>query len=138
MNSPYDMSESENLIAKLFELTRDGKIRWTGTNAVPRTGMVTQQFFAGLDNDVETSIWTNNKASGFRVMEKSTPDPSVIMMPSISGRDLVAISIDHDHDAEQGPLYVLLMALLELARRSVDKVEPKIDRVKEYLDKLAV
>jgi hypothetical protein len=59
-------------------------------------------------------------------------------MPGIPGRDLVAISIDHDHDAKQGAIYVLLVALLELARRSVDKVEPKIDRVKQYLEKLAV
>jgi hypothetical protein len=60
------------------------------------------------------------------------------MMPNIPGRDLVAISIDHDHHTEQGAIYVLLMGLLELARRSVDKVEPKIDRVKLYLEKLAV
>jgi hypothetical protein len=138
MNSPYEMSESEKLIEKLFELTRDGKIKWNYANAVPRIGEITQQFFTTLDDDLDASIWTNNKGAGFHVTEKNTQEPAVTMMPSISSRTLVAISIDHDHGAEQGATYVLLMALLELARRSVDKVEPKIDRVKHYLEKLAV
>lgn len=138
MNSPYDISESKVLIDKLFQLTRDGKIKWNYASAVPRTGVITQQFFVGLDDDMEASIWTSNKSAGFRVAEKNAQDPAAAMMPSIPGRDLVAISIDHDHDAELGSIYVLLMALLELARRSVDKVEPKIDRVKQYLEKLAV
>jgi hypothetical protein len=138
MNSPYDMSESEYLIDKLFQLTRDGKIKWNYVSAVPRTGTITQQYFVGLDNDAEASIWTNGKSAGFRVAEKNAQDPAVVMMPNIPGRDLVAISIDHDHHTEQGAIYVLLMGLLELARRSVDKVEPKIDRVKLYLEKLAV
>jgi hypothetical protein len=132
------MSESENLIDKLFQLTRDGKIVWTYATGVPRTGTITQQFFVSLDNDVEASIWTNSKSAGFRLIEKKDQNPAVIAMPGIPGRDLVAISIDHDHDAKQGAIYVLLVALLELARRSVDKVEPKIDRVKQYLEKLAV
>ena len=138
MNSPYDMSESRNLLDKLFQLTRDGKIRWNYASTAPRTGAITQQYFVGLDNDAEASIWTNAKSAGFRVTEMNAQDPDLTMMPSIAGRDLVAISIDHDHDAEQGAIYVLLMGLLELARRSVDKVEPKIDRVKQYLEKLAV
>jgi hypothetical protein len=50
----------------------------------------------------------------------------------------VAISIDHENGPSQGEIYVNLISLLELVRRSVDKVEPKLDRVKQYLDKLAV
>jgi hypothetical protein len=46
--------------------------------------------------------------------------------------------VDHEEGPTLGETYINLMALLELARRSVDKVEPKIDRVKQYLDKLAV
>ena len=138
MNSTYDMSESRNLLDKLFQLTRDGRIKWTYASNVPRTGAITQQYSVGLDNDAEASIWTNAKSAGFRVTEVNAQEPAVVMMPSIVGRDLVAISIDHDHDAEQGATYVLLMGLLELARRSVDNVEPKIDRVKQYLEKLAV
>jgi len=55
-----------------------------------------------------------------------------------SGRDLVAISIDHENGPTHGEIYVNLISLVELARRSVDKVEPKIERVKQYLEKLAV
>jgi hypothetical protein len=138
MNSPYEMSESGKLIEKLFELTRDGKVKWTYSNAVPRIGEITQQFFTTLDDDLDASIWTNNRGAGFLITEKNTHEPAVTMMPSISRRDLLAISIGHDHDAEQGAVYVLLMALVELARRSVDRVEPKIDRVKQLLEKLAV
>lgn len=138
MNSTYDVAESKDLIDKLFQLTRDGKIKWNYADFAPRTGAITQQFFVGLDNDVEACIWTNSKSAGFRVAEKNAQDPGLIRMPVIPGRDLVAISIDHDHDAEHGAVYVLLMALLELVRRSVDKVEPKINRVKQYLEKLAV
>ena len=74
------------------------------------------------------------------VIYTSNPDVPFVpaQPPPISERDLVSISIDHDHGAAQGAIYVMLMALLELARRSEDKIEPKIDRVKQYLDKLAV
>jgi hypothetical protein len=53
-------------------------------------------------------------------------------------RDLISIAISHVGGPTRGEIYVNLVSLIELARRASDKVEPKIDRVKQYLDKLAV
>jgi hypothetical protein len=138
MNTPYDFTESAALLEKLFGLTRDGKIEWQRNNLVSRTSEIMTTCRTTLDKDLDALIWSNDKAAGFRLSEK--PDEALYIpeISAISGRDLLSISINHDHSAEQGAIYVLLMGLLELARRSVDKIEPKIDRVKQYLDKLAV
>lgn len=137
MNSSYEMSEATDLIEKLFQLTRNGKIQWSMINTAPRPAFVTRQYFTPLEGMLEASIWENNRAAGFRLFERRGEEKDTVM-PAIAERDLVAISIEHDHDASLGPIYTMLMALLELARRAEDKVEPKVDRAKQYLDKLAV
>jgi len=138
MNTPYDFTESAALLEKLFGLTRDGKIEWQRNNLVSRTSEIMTTCRTTLDKDLDALIWSNDKAAGFRLSEKPDEASYIPEISAISGRDLLSISINHDHGAEQGAVYVLLMGLLELARRSVDKVEPKIDRAKQYLDKLAV
>lgn len=158
MNTTYDLNESEILIAKLLGLTRDGKIEWTQDKL--RVSIIdesTIRYRAELEGILEVVIWSSSKAAGFRLIEKlaqSSEAPSspgtpgilgrIPQMPvirgssSISERDLIAISIDHEEGPSRGELYVNLMSLLELARRFADKIEPKVDRVKQYLDKLAV
>jgi hypothetical protein len=167
MNTSYDLTESRILIDKLIRLTRDSKIEWaqrrsasfpkmarfhTTINQVPGASPFSP------DEDLEALVWSTDKAAGFRLFE-TTVEPSAPSQPSsstgrlyvqskdrvvyggladVSERDLVAVSIDHENGPSHGGVYVSLMSLLELARRSVDKVEPKIDRVKQYLDKLAV
>lgn len=136
MNTPYEISESSNLIEKLLNLTRDGKIEWTTLQIVPRAGEMTRQYFTPLEGSLEVSVWENHRAAGFRLIDKSIQEPAMRVIAVVPERDLLSISIDHEHDADLGPLYTMLMALLVLARRTIDKVEPKIDQVKQYLDKL--
>lgn len=155
MNTPYDLKESALLIAKLVALTRDGKVDWREQKLVAHElGPVTTRYFSGLEGNSEALVWSTDKSVGFKVFEKvsgalltlpswgriSNPDVPFDSAPrmSVPERDLVSISIDHEDGPSRGELYVNLMSLLELARRSSDKIEPKIERVKEYLDKLAV
>ncbi|MGH9604232.1 MAG: hypothetical protein ACRD3N_00895 [Terracidiphilus sp.] len=149
MNTAYDMTESATLITKLLRLTRDNKIEWTQKTSIglPEMG----QYQTTIDGDLRSLVWSTNKAAGFRLSEKVPVPPvparadvvvgvlgSIAKMAGPPERDLIAISIDHDDGSSRGELYVNLMSLLELARRSADKIEPKIERLKEYLDKLAV
>ena len=149
MNTAYDLTESSILIAKLLRLTRDAKIEWAERRAFGLPEM--RRYQATIDGDLEALVWSTNKEAGFRIFEKvpeprleppysSNPDvplllPRILPIPE---RDLVAISIDHENGPTRGEIYVNLISLLELARRSSDKIEPKVDRIKEYLDKLAV
>jgi hypothetical protein len=157
MNTPYDLTESSILIAKLLQLTRDGKIEWAEKRSAVLPEMA--RFQTTIDEDLEALVWSTNKEAGFRILEKEpvprnarrrweggdplgNPPLNVAAdsepLPFISGRDLVAISVDHGIGPSRGEIYVNLISLLELARRASDKVEPKIDRIKHYLDKLAV
>jgi hypothetical protein len=146
------MKESAILIAKLLPLSRDGRIKWEDDSS-DLTGSWMSRFQTTIDNDLLVSVWSTNEEAGFRVSEKGRPrwkggDP--LGNPPLnvgadsrtplfnSGRDLVAISLSHELGSAQGDIYPSLMSLLELARIACDKVEPKIDRVKQYLDKLAV
>jgi len=147
MNTAYDLKESSLLIEKLLRLTHANKIEWDDNHIFSQP--VIARFQTILDGELLAQIWSSNKAAGFRLVEKSkapgyggalgsnVPVESAPFLIS-SDRDLVAISINHESGAAQGEIYVNLMSLLELARISIDKVEPKIDRVKQYLDKLAV
>jgi hypothetical protein len=149
MNTAYDMKESSILITKLLPLTRDGKISWAEKRSfgVPDMG----QYQTAIDGDLEALVWSTSKEAGFRIFEKgpeplleplysSNPDVPLLLprIQSISERDLVAISMEHENGPAQGEIYVNLISLFELARRSSDKIEPKIERVKQYLEKLAV
>jgi|GEM_PF-2232958 len=145
MNTPYERSESRTLINKLFELTKSGKIQWSniplsllfGLAENPRMAVGTKQYATPLEDRLEASVWINNRAAGFRLIEKEVF--SLIGQPSSEGIpecELLSIMIEHEHDPELGPDYVALMGLIELARRATDKVEPKVDRAKQYLDRL--
>jgi hypothetical protein len=148
MNTNYDLKESSVLIEKLLQLTRANKIEWNQSPALGGLGIA--RFQTTLeDGALLVQIWSSNKESGFRLAEKASQgtyggllgkDFSVEAVPFLMSpdRDLVAISLSHEAGAAQGESYVNLMSLLELARRSADKIEPKIDRVKQLLDKLAV
>ena len=151
MNTAYDQKESSVLIDKLLQLTRAKKIDW-GQNSILSTPVIAR-FQTILDGELVAQIWSSNKEAGFRLTEKapqatySGPLGKDLPLESLSGnqpfllsadRDLIAISVSHESGAAQGEIYSNLMSLLELARLSVDKVEPKVDRVKQFLDKLAV
>jgi hypothetical protein len=157
MNTPYDFTESAVLIAKLVELTREGKINWSQKTLGIFPG--TTRFHTTIDGDLEAAVWSTDKEIGFRIFEKNPPagntsqrweggDPMgnpplnvqahSAPLPLATGRDLLAISIERAGGAMRSEVYIPLMGLLELARRSSDKIEPKIERVKQYLEKLAV
>ena len=138
MNTAYDLAESAVLIDKLVALTRDGKVEWSEMRPgmVKEIGPATTRFGSTLEGASEVLVWSTEKSAGFRVYEKSIESTGVFT--TTSERDLVSISIDHEDGPARGEVYVNLMALLELARRSANKIEPKIERVKQYLDKLAV
>jgi hypothetical protein len=144
MNTPYEFSESRNLIERLFDLTKSGKIQWSNTplsllfglEANPRMEAGTTQYATPLEDMLEASVWINRRAAGFRLIEREVfliGHPSLGKAPE---RELLSIMIAHEHDPQLGPDYVALMGLIELARRAADKVEPKVDRAKQYLDKL--
>ncbi len=165
MNTSYDMDQSTDLIAQLIRLTRESKIEWLqkGSAAFPEMA----RYQTTINGDSEAQVWSTNKQAGFKIFEKR-PEPEsdslligkqasyaaagvdiasgspLLMMAAaasllrISERDLVAISIDHEKGPAKGEIYVNLMSLLELARRSADKIEPKVERLKQYLEKLAV
>jgi hypothetical protein len=152
MNSPYDWTESAVVITKLVGLTRDGKIEWTPKRSPVMPEMV--RFQTSLDEESEAVIWSTGKEAGFRIFESGAngagllrswesgdpmgnPPLNVQANPMLP-RDLISIAINHASGPARGEIYVNLMSLVELARRTSDKVEPKIDRVKQYLDKLAV
>lgn len=141
MNSPYDFSESAALIAKLVALTRDGKVAWDERKII---GNIATRYISALEGNSKALVWSNDKMVGFRVFEdieelgrKVSPSILPLISPLISERDLISVSIDHENGPFSGELYVNLMSLFELARRSADKIEPKIERVKEYLDRLS-
>jgi hypothetical protein len=152
VNTPYDVNESSILIAKLLPLSRDSKIRWL-EDASTQAGLGLVRYQTAIDEDLLVQIWLSNREVGFRLSEKgrgrwrggdSLGNPP-LNVPATStpdfysaGRELLAVSISHELGAAQGEIYPNLMSLLELARVSWDKVEPKVDRVKQYLDKLAV
>lgn len=137
MNSAYDLKESSELMERLIGLTRSGKIEWQKEKLlVKELGPATTRFLTSLDGDSEAMVWSTATSVGFRVFERF--NESTGPFTTVGMRDLVSISIDREDGPSRGEVYVNLMALLELARRSSDKVEPKIDRVKQYLDKLAV
>lgn len=136
MNSAYDLKESADLISKLLVLTRDGKVEWRKESLLVKTIVpVTTRFLAPLDGDSEAQVWLTSTSAGFKLAEK-TREPGIFV--TVTERDLISISIDHEDGPSSGQIYIDLMSLLELARRSADKIEPKIDRVKQFLDKLAV
>jgi hypothetical protein len=138
MNTAYDLAESAVLIGKLVDLTRDGKIEWNAVRPglVKELGPATTRYGSTLEGPSEVLVWSTERSAGFRVYEKATESTGVFT--TTSERDLISISMDHEDGPGRGQVYVNLMALLELARRSADKIEPKIERVKQYLDKLAV
>ena len=136
MNTAYDLAESAILVSKLLALTRNGKVEWLkGSQRSSKVDEVITRFHTKLEDDLEASVWSTTKSAGFRVFEKSTETG---VLTFTLERDLISVTLDHDEGASRGEVYVNLISLLELARRSADKVEPKIDRVKQYLDKLAV
>jgi hypothetical protein len=138
MNTGYDFAESAVLISKLVGLTRDGKIEWRERKAglVRELGPTTTRYNSTLDADSEALVWSSDRSAGFRLYEKALESTGVFT--TTTERDLISISVDHEEGPSRGEVYVNLIALLELARRSADKIEPKIERVKQYLDKLAV
>jgi hypothetical protein len=157
MNTPYDVTESAILISKLVALTRDGKVEWIQDIANPVAINTSVRYQTTMEGNLEVLVWSTSKSAGFRLFENVVhrPEPahfglhekgsdSLASMPvgrglpTFSERDLVAISIGHEEGPARGEVYINLMSLLELARRSADKIEPKVDRVKQYLDKLAV
>jgi hypothetical protein len=156
MNTPYDFTESAALIEKLIGLTRDDKIEWTHIVAQPLTMETSFRYRAKIEDNLEVLVWQTTKSAGFRLFEKlpsrqesrqlgvSGEVPSIASahpVPNLmifSERDLISISINHEEGPSFGERYVNLMSLMELAMRSADKIEPKVDRVKQYLDKLAV
>jgi hypothetical protein len=151
VNTQYDIKESSILIEKLLPLSRDGKIKWQEDSSAD-AGLVLTRFQTTIDKDLLVQVWSSNKEAGFRLSEKGRGrwrgqplgNPPLNVRadsePDLysAGRDLLVISITHELGAAQGEIYTNLMSLLELARIASDKVEPKIDRVKQYLDKLAV
>jgi hypothetical protein len=152
MNNPYDFHESAALITKLVDLTRNGKIEWSqGLKPLISFDEI-DRYYAIVEGNLEVQVWVSKKAAGFRLIERAreqseSPVPPLMPsprnfiplgLPNITERELIAISLSHEEGPSRGQIYIKLMALLELARRSVDKVEPKVDRVKQYLDKLAV
>jgi hypothetical protein len=160
MNTEYDFKESSVLVAKLVTLTRNSKVEWTlHDSGVLTFGDSLTRYSTPLEGDLEAQVWTSNKSAGFRLFEKAhlvlsppnfglpvkgipppprTSDSGSTGQRRTTERDLLAISIDHEEGPAKGEIYVDLIALLELARRSADKIEPKVDRIKQYLDKLAV
>lgn len=142
MNTSYDMTESPILIDKLIRLTRDSKIEWTHQDSSARRETL-DVYRTPLAGDVEAVIWVSGRQAGFRLSEKKVESNAFSKLPAArilggGDRDILSIMVDHEEGPTLGETYINLMALLELARRSVDKVEPKIDRVKQYLDQLAV
>jgi hypothetical protein len=150
MNSPYDLTESAVLIAKLVGLTRDGKIEWIPKRSRVMPEMI--RFQTSLDEELEVVVWSTAKEAGFRIFESGAAGilrswesgdpmgnpPMNVQADTMPQRDLISIAISHVGGPTRGEIYVNLVSLIELARRASDKVEPKIDRVKQYLDKLAV
>jgi hypothetical protein len=157
VNTAYDLTESAVLITKLVALTREGKVEWTEKNLRSLGSIeVTSRYQTTLDGDLNALVWLSSKSAGFRLVEnviepnanaQSIPPigplssaklQTVPSLRMISERDLLAVHFDHEDGPARGEIYINLMSLLELARRSSDKIEPKVDRVKQYLDKLAV
>lgn len=141
MNTAYDLTESAVLIKKLVALTRERRVEWTEQNLRSLGSMeVTSRYQTTLEGDLSVLVWLSSKSAGFRLLERPAPapHPASLAIELPSERDLLAVSLDHEDGPARGEIYINLMSLLELARRSADKIEPKVDRVKQYLDKLAV
>jgi hypothetical protein len=128
-NTPYAISESSSLVAKLLARTEEGKIEWS-EGEYNAAGLET--FDATLEGDLRISISSDETVVAFDVRLKKGFDE----------RRILNVSLEHDpsfgYDLPgESELYESLTRLHELARRSALKVDQSLANARDFLERLA-
>jgi hypothetical protein len=129
-NTPYAISESSSLVAKLLARTEEGKIEWTEGGFI-HTGLET--FDAALEGDLKVSISSDKEGVAFDVRLTNRIGDE---------RRILYVSLEHDpsfgYDLPgESELYESLIQLHELARRSALKVDQSLANARDFLERLA-
>lgn len=144
MNSRVALEDAEKLIVKLTDRTREGKIVWTESSRHRNVNALE----TSLEAPLKAIVWVTNREAGFRVSE--TKDEIVEAVEEIfegqslptpgQEKRLLSISVSskggYDYPEEER-IYIKLIDLHELARRSAYKIDAQFENINDYLDRLA-
>ena len=129
-NTPYAISESSSLVAKLIARTEENKIGW---KEGPYSSASTESFEAELEGDVKVSISSDQEGMSFAVALRRMVGPD---------RMLLSVYLEHDpsfgYDLPgESELHESLLQLQELARRSALSVDQNLANARDFLERLA-
>lgn len=129
-NTPYAISESSALVAKLLARTEDSKISW---NEGAYSSAGTESFETELEGGVLVRISSDKTSVSFEVLIKKDYG---------SDKRMLEVSLEHDpsfgYDLPgESELYPKLVELQEFARRSAFKVDQNLASTLDYLERLA-
>lgn len=129
-NTPYAISESTSLVAKLLARTEEGKIEWS-EGEYNTAGLET--FDATLEGNLKISISSDDAVVAFDVRLKNEFGEE---------RRILKVSLEHDpsfgYDLPgEIELHESLTRLHELARRSALKVDQSLANARDFLERLA-
>jgi len=129
-NTPYAISESSSLVAKLLARTEEGRIEWCEGGYI-HAGL--ESFEATLEGDLKVSISSDKTGVAFVVLIKNKDGDE---------RRILGVSLEHDpsfgYDLPgESELYESLTQLHELAKRSALKVDQSLANARDFLERLA-
>jgi hypothetical protein len=129
-NTPYAISESSSLVAKLLERTEESKIAWAEGGTY---GPDMETFETKLEGKLKVSISSDHSGITFTVLQENS-----------TGRDRQMLSVSLEHDPSFGydfpgesELHDSLIKLYELARRAALRVDENLAHARDYLERLA-
>jgi hypothetical protein len=114
--------EYKEIIAKLVEKTKAGKLPWFELE-----GVRSDQFYCDLDNQYTFSVWKKDDTYGLNMKSQS----SSTLLFSVQEQDDIYFS-----DLKRKEMFELLSDLYEVARRRALNLPDKLANVAELLDKI--
>jgi hypothetical protein len=144
MNSRVALAEAAKLISKLIDRTQEGKIAWS---ASPKRNSLSA-LETPLDGNLKATVWMTNGQAGFRLSKSQVEAAGDLEFEDqtelIEGRESALLSISlgeefrrHYDFPEEADIYIQLVELHELARRSAYKMDAQFENIYDYLDRLA-
>jgi hypothetical protein len=132
MNSPFAIKELSEIVGKLYDRSLEGKIIWEESLTIfspSRDGVI-----EALDTDLGSGLQA--------VIEVTDSKVFFFLTPTENSTRLLEIEFDRkpprfgfDSRMEEAT-YQRLVSLHELARRSAFHIDERVERVKDFLDKL--
>lgn len=132
MNSPFAMKELSEVVQKLYDRSLEQKITWEESLNI---------FSPGRDGVVE-ALETDLGSDLAAVIEVTEAKIFLFLSPKENSTRLLEIGFDRKpprfgfDSREEELTFQRLVSLHELARRSAFRIDEKVERVKEFLDRL--